>query len=476
MQFVLLLILLLFAPDSYSKSYTGSWYSTALGKQITYHSTESSRQAFDATGGKMTVVYLENLAVDKVGQNTNTDDVAWLLSKGYSVVELDYAHDREAVSPQINQDIISINDMLVKGTFGGLSKISNSRAYILFEGYRIDRDVSYCEDNPTVYNFPDGYTNGDSLYMDIVYPANPKCKVPAVLSFSYSNSWHGKSHQRMYLPYTLSMFDDTILEGLPGIGYAWAIADHPKYCDWGNGKYTGGANKSLGTVEVCPDAAVKVRSAIRTLRHIGVGMGMSGEISLFGFSRGSTAASLAIGDKPFADWLDTTLCRPDSRDTDCRIKSAILGPGIFDYSLMSPSTKEYQHVSAYCGQDWTEQGGARAIKSGAVPCFLFYNISDDPEYHTQMQHLMHQLDSTHTSYTLLKDFGTGHSIPTTVGDIEKIYHFLHSDTTTGVSRALRVRKNTKNAKLYTLSGDFAKSVSATQGILISRGRKFFRKG
>ena len=46
--------------------------------------------------------------------------------------------------------------------------------------------------------------------------------------------------------------------------FDWAVCDHPKYCDWGQGKYTGGGNKSLGAIEVNPDAAIQ---AIRTQPH-----------------------------------------------------------------------------------------------------------------------------------------------------------------------------------------------------------------
>jgi hypothetical protein len=58
------------------------------------------------------------------------------------------------------------------------------------EGYRPQRDISYYLDDPTVYNYPDSYksSQGDSLFLDLVYPANPSHQVPVVVTFSYSNS------------------------------------------------------------------------------------------------------------------------------------------------------------------------------------------------------------------------------------------------------------------------------------------------
>jgi hypothetical protein len=136
------------------------------------------------------------------------------------------------------------------------------------EGYRISRDISYYRDDPTVYNYPDAYktTAGDSLYLDLVYPANPSKPVPVLVTFSYSNSFatasNGKltdanKHKRMYLPYFWGAFNDSFVEGASAVGFAWAVCDHPKYCDWGQGKFTGGGNKSLGAIEVNPDAARK---------------------------------------------------------------------------------------------------------------------------------------------------------------------------------------------------------------------------
>lgn len=449
---------------------TGTWTSQTLGTKISYKSTKPTTQAKDASGKLMAVVYLENLGFEKTGRNTNADDVAWLLAQGYSVVELDYQDNAEAVAPALNKDIIAINDQLAKGSFGGISNISKSRAYVLFEGYRLQRDVAYCKDDPTVYNFPDGYTTGDSLYMDIIYPANPARAVPTMLSFSYSNSYHGNTHQRMYLPYTFSMFDDSILEGLPGIGWAWAIADHPKYCDWGKGAYTGGAAKSLGAIEVCPDAAVKARSAVRTLRHVGRKLGLADSVGVFGFSRGSTAASLLIGDKPFADWLSTDGCRPDATAEDCSVQLAVLGPGVFDYSLMSTSSQEYTRMKAYCHSDWTEQGGARAISEGAAPCMLFYNTSDDANYDTQAKHLMQLLDKRNSPYTLLRDFGSGHAVPTETADIKRVYDFISHPVTTAIESAATLNKP-QPERLYNLSGQPARS--GFTGIAIStQGKKY----
>lgn len=464
---------------------TGTWRSTTTGTDIAYKTTEAENPAKDSAGKLMTVVYLENLACEKIGQNSNAENVEWLLSQGYRVIELDYAGNAQAVSPYINKDIISINSELNKGTFCGCSNISTDRAYVLFEGYRLQRDVYYYKDDPTIYNLPDAYakTEGDLLYMDIAYPANPSRPVPTILSFSYSNSYSGKEHKRMFLGYAWGMFSDTFMEGAPAVGVAWAIADHPKYCDWGNGKCLGGPNKGLSSVEVNPDAARKVRSAIRTVRGVGKTLGLGNDVMIYGFSRGSTAGSLAIGDAPFADWTATERGRFPEESSE--VQGAFLGPGVFDYSKMPSSSREYTNMDAYTkfavgkgwygnvGDAWAEQGGACAIKTKACPCFLFYNSNDDAYYGTQMGNLMSLLDKTNTPYELLKDFGNGHAVPQTTDDLARMYQFLKDKCIATPSGIKSVNKKKKRKHHAYVSPDGRTSDMQRDGyMLVADGRKY----
>ena len=191
---------------------TGKWNSQTTGTSISYTASQATGTAAkDQSGKPMTVVYLENLGFQKTGQVSNADNVAWLRQQGWQVIELDYGHSDKAVSPVLNKDIIAINSSLQSGKFCGQT-CSSWRSYILMEGYRISRDISYYHDDPTVYNYPDVYntSEGDSLYLDLVYPASPSSPVPVLVTFSYSNSFatvnNGKltdanKHKRMYLPY-----------------------------------------------------------------------------------------------------------------------------------------------------------------------------------------------------------------------------------------------------------------------------------
>ena len=442
---------LLLAGAQFCLSGNGTWTSKALGTAINYTTSEAATPAKDQNGKQMTVVYLENLGFEKLGQNTNAQDVAWLREQGYRVVELDYGGNGKAVSPYINQDIIAINDALNGGTFCGCGNCSPIRSYVLMEGWRIARDVSYFLDDPSVYNWPGAdYTQGDSLYMDIVYPANASEKVPCVLSFSYSNSSGkaGQQHQRLFLGYTLSMFDDSFLEGAPARGIAWAIADHPKYADWGQGKPAGGENKTYASYETNPDAICKVKSAVRTLRAEGQSLGLSGEIGIYGFSRGSTAGSLAVGDRQVTEY------EAGGRypGVSSAVQAAALGPGVFDYTLIYEITGDGdKNLENGCPkawgalasnrEQWERQGAVWMAQTAATaPVLFFYNTSDEKYYQIQQAAFQKHLQSLEVPVDTLVDYGSGHSVPTDGESLGQMYDFMERYLAVGGETALRKEK------------------------------------
>ena len=401
----------------------GNWNSAVSGGNIVYTSIEAGTPAKDVSGKYATVVYLENLGFDKIGQNSNEEDVAWLLSQGYRVIELDYANNTNAVSPVINKDIILINDAISSGSFCGYSNCSTINSYVLMEGYRIKRNVPYFVDNPLVYQYASSVK--DSLYMDIIYPANASVKVPTVLSFSYSNSYANNIHQRLFLGYTLAMFDDSFLEGAPARGIAWAIADHPKYAPWGY--------SDTKSFEVNPDAAQKVKSAIRTLRVLGEELGLSSDIGIYGFSRGSDAGSMAVGDK-----MDETVDNAGfnigiSED----IQAAALGSGVFDFTqIYNASDDGDANLERLCPELWGSldknydlwysMGAAYFIETSAsAPVLFFYNTNDSPYYMDQRKHFKAKLDNLGVPTDSVINYSSGHAVPATDASLSRLYAFFN---------------------------------------------------
>jgi hypothetical protein len=475
---------------------TGKWNSQVTGTSISYTASQpTGTAATDQSGKPMTVVYLENLGFQKTGQVSNADNVAWLRQQGYQVIELDYAHSEQAVSPMLNKDIIAINSSLQGGKFCGQT-CSAWRSYILMEGYRIHRDISYYHDDPTVYNYPDAYqaTTGDSLYLDLVYPANPSSPVPVLVTFSYSNSFatasNGKltdanKHKRMYLPYFWGAFNDSFVEGASAVGFAWAVCDHPKYCDWGQGKFTGGGNKSLGAIEVNPDAARKVKSAIRTVRGVGRTLGLNSEVVVTGFSRGSTAAALAVGDGSIEAFEDAS--RGRFADESSQVQCAVLGSGMFDYQSALTSSNEYTRMSAYVknmGCPWEQQGALATIQTSAsAPTLFFHNTDDfyadknkDPQglYATQAQLMKAKLDDLGVVTETLTGYSTGHAVPQSAADLQQMYDFMlsHVAMPTGIHE-VRSRMADGRGEIYNLNGQRLSQLQ--KGINIINGKKVLVK-
>lgn len=440
------LLFLLLSTASFAS--TGKWASSVTGTRIVYTVIEAHSPIVDFKGNCLTIVYLENLGFDKIGRNSNPEDITWLLSQGYRVIKLDYNNHENATATKLNKDIIAINNALATGIFCGIKNCSIYNSYILFEGYRIKRNVPFFKDDPTIYNTPKGYTEGDMLHMDIIYPANTTTTVPVILSFSYSNSYatynndthtltNTSNNLRMFLPYTLAGFNDSFLEGAPAHGMAWAIADHPKYCPWGGGKPANGKNDTYKSYQVNPDTAQKVKSAIRTLRAIGTELNLSGKIGVYGFSRGSTAGAMAIGDKTVPELENTGF----NIGTSDNVQGAALGPGVFDYTQIYNNTNDGDtNLETRCPWAWgslkdnydlwQSMGASFLVESAATaPVLFFYNTDDAPYYNDQIINFKSKLDLLDVPTSILKNYGTGHAVPQDKASLNKLYTFFKQHLT-----------------------------------------------
>ncbi len=418
------------APDGK----TGKWKSTATQSAISYTVRQPAHPLKDPSGRYPTIVYLEHLSCKKVGQNSIEADVSWLLQQGYRVVELNYAQHEKAVAPYLNDDIIALNNALADDAFCGLTDCSQTQSFVLFEGYRIARDISYFVDDPTVYNYAPWYTVGDSLRMDVVYPANAAERIPVILSFSYSNSYPGAKSQnlRMFLLYTFAGFNDSFLEGAPAHGMAWAIADHPKYCPWGEGKPLNGPKDAYKSFMANPDVAQKVKSAVRSLRAKGANLGLSGSIGVYGFSRGSTAGAMAVGDKKVPLLEDAGF----HQNTNDAVQAAALGPGEFDFTRIYAALNDGdQNLEQRCPwvwgpleenyEKWFAMGAASLVHTKAsAPVLFFYNTNDSPHYERQIRHFKQKLEELHIPVDSLVNYGHGHSIPQTHDALQYMYRFF----------------------------------------------------
>jgi dienelactone hydrolase len=237
---------------------------------------------------------------------------------------------------------------------------------------------------------------------------------------------------RLFLPYTLGAFDDSFLEGAPARGIAWAMADHPKYCPWGSGKPVGGANDTYKSYQTNPDAAQKVKSAVRTLRAKSQELGLSGKIGIYGFSRGSDAGAMAVGDRSVPEFENAGLHIGVSDD----VQAAALGPGVFDFTQIYNTTDDGdKNLETRCPwawgplkdnyELWEKMGAAYLVQSGlSAPVLFFYNTTDSHYYLDQIQKFKEKLEEWAIPPVSLVDYGSGHSVPKDSASLKKLYDFF----------------------------------------------------
>ena len=407
-----------------------SWTSAATGSAITATVIEPN----PVVATPALIVYLKNLSCERIGQEPDASIIASFTTNGYRVVTLDYANHVKATSPFLNADVLKIRQDIGSGVFPGATGLdaAKNQCYILCEGYRLLRNVPYYLNDRTVYNGAE--TTNVELRMDIAYPSQPSRGVPTVLEFSCANSYQGNADDRMDNGNAFLSINDTILEGAPAAGIAWAMADHPKFQQWGQPKSGGFYSPSF---ELNPDTIKKVRSSVRVLREVGATLGLSGNIALHGFSRGASAGSMGVGDLavPAIDSAGY------STSLSGRPQAVLLGSGIYDYSHSGGTTTGdpsgtqvdiYNNFVTAWGATatnllmWQTEGALYYMATAAsTPVFLSYNTDDAAWYVYQAQLMAAKLASLGVSNQVVT--GTGaHHVTTNATTLTAIYNFFNA--------------------------------------------------
>jgi dipeptidyl aminopeptidase/acylaminoacyl peptidase len=165
---------------------------------------------------------------------------------------------------------------------------------------------------------------------------------------------------------------------------------------------------------------------------MGSKLGLSGKIGIFGFSRGSTAGSMAIGDRKVPD-IEKAGFNIGVSD---KVQAAALGPGVFDYTqIYNTSGDGDANLEIRCPWAWGElnknyalwqsMGSAYLVQSSATaPVIFFYNTDDDRYYQDQIAHFKAKLDSLHVPTSTLVNYGKGHAVPQTSASLNQLYQFF----------------------------------------------------
>lgn len=319
------------------------------------------------------VLYLKNLAVPRVGTESDETILRDFHEQGFLVVTLDFANHTNARVPFINRDLGKLRDDIRAKKFLGEYQLDDAHIYIVPEGCRLKRDVPF-------------YRDGErTLAMDVIYPSKPRQSVGALIEFSCDN-------QNRYGNTSLSICSDTLLDAFATEGFAVVMADHPVAAPY----------KGLDPM---PDCARKIKAAVRVLRAEGEKLGLNGKIAPVGFSRGSGMALMlatTAGMTEFEGFGEHT-------NISSAVQGAVVMSGRFTYLDLLPDDKMLpRYAQAWGARDanleaWRRHGALDYLTKSTVPLFLTINCSEGADALHQMEVLQRRLKALGGEFTFKMD-------------------------------------------------------------------------
>jgi hypothetical protein len=306
-------------------------------------------------------LYLKNLAAPRIGTESDDAILHDFHTNGYLVVTLDFAHQPKARVPFINRDLGKLRDDLHTKAFLSQYVVDPAHIFIVPEGCRLKRDVLYYPDDKR------------PLSLDIIYPAQPRQPVGALIEFSCDNV-------NRYGNTSLSICTDTILDAEATEGFAVSMADHPVAPPY----------KGL---DAMPDCAWRIKAAVRTLRAEGGNLGMNGKITPIGFSRGSGMALMLVTTEGMKEF-EGHGAHPE---VSSAVQGAVVMSGRFTYLDLLPNDHMLPRYAAAWGdrsthQDvWRREGALDYLSRATLPLFLTINCGEGPDAQLQMTALRKRL-------------------------------------------------------------------------------------
>lgn len=200
--------------DTYLKK-TVAWESPTLHKKIPLKIYFKGNRTENPDGAEV-IVYLKNKAWDRIGQEPDISILQDYIQKNFIVITADYGNDPNAVSPYFDKDL---NDLLklvygfkTQSPLKDLALLPKEfRCFFVPEGYRVATDLVYWEidkhavfgtleyimnsyNDDIVTKYPGMKTVSSpaemvdkkgnpldfTIKMDIIYPSQPKKKLPVI--------------------------------------------------------------------------------------------------------------------------------------------------------------------------------------------------------------------------------------------------------------------------------------------------------
>lgn len=357
------------------------WQSATTGTELR---AELRQPATKPSGAVATVVYLKNLAIPRIGQESDEAIVGDFAKQGMLVLVLDYAKDAKAVSPALNADLLKLRTDIAdakKKNFLLDQNVDVNHLFIVPEGFRLKRDVEFARDGERV------------LGMDVIYPAKAKEKVPALMEITCDNNDRMGS-------FSLLFCHDTLFEGAALAGFASAMIDHPVPPPY------------KGIDDPMPQCVDRLKAAAKTLRRLSGEIGTSDKIGVMGFSRGGPVGALLA--------------------TTGEVQAALVHGGRYDYLKLATDDSMYKRFEKAWGpretnqEKWAVHGAAYFLSKRTPPMFLNTSDAESKEYRDQLALFDRELTDAGIEHVYQVDQdGRGHRVSTDPATLAKIYSFFH---------------------------------------------------
>jgi acetyl esterase/lipase len=216
--------------------------------------------------------------------------------------------------------------------------------------------------------------------------------------------------------FSLQFCTDTLLEGAATEGFAVAMADHPVAAP-----YRG--------LDAMPDAAHKVKAAIRTLRAQAADLPLNGRIVTLGFSRGSGMALLAATTRGRRE-LEHGGAHPSVASD---VQGAVVLSGRFTYLELRADDAMIPRYTAAWGARathetiWRTHGALDYLATPTVPLFLSINETESPDALHQMEVLRNRLTRLGSPFRYHPEReARGHRMPLSPEVLQPLLSFLSS--------------------------------------------------
>ena len=354
------------------------------------------------------VVYQKNLSVPRIGQEADEPIIADLLKDGSLVLVIDYMHYDKAKSPTINADSLALRNQMTgkKPTLLADKKVDANHIFLLAEGFRLARNVTFAQDGKR------------TLGMDIAYPSQPTKPVPMLLEFTCDNAERMGSGSILFC-------HDTLLDGGMAAGFAVAMADHPV------------APPYKGLDDPMPEVFLRAKKAVLAAAAFAKEHDLAKPIGLIGFSRGGPIAAMlaantgngSVPPGPGGGDGEGPLTGP----TD--VRAALIHGNRYDYlDLLPTDTKMTARFKKSWGDpttqplNWQLRGASNYLAKDpkdVAPMFLNTSRAESPEYQDGLAKFHQRLTQLGVEHVYQVDDDTrGHQVSSKPETLSAIYEFF----------------------------------------------------